>query len=206
MKGLIIKDILVLRRYSIIFICILLFYAFMGIMGGDMSFFSSAGGIFCVMLPITSFSYDNLSKWDRFAGSLPVTRRQIVLAKYLLTFSMVVIGTGLSGLLLGSQCLVSSLSVPNTGLTLLGTGGSAFMVACILLPLIYRFGVEKSRILMLIIVFIPVGIIAVFNDGILPPLSLPPLYILLFILLPFMLGVLFISYRFSLKIYQSKEF
>ena len=52
-----------------------------------------------MMMSIYSFSYDSLAKWDRFGLSLPVTRKEVVASKYILSLLFCLIGTALSFLL-----------------------------------------------------------------------------------------------------------
>ena len=52
-----------------------------------------------MMITITSFSYDALAKWDRYALSLPLTRKDIVAGKYLLSIILCLLATILSFLI-----------------------------------------------------------------------------------------------------------
>ena len=44
------------------------------------------GGVLAVlaaMMPVTAFSFDEKAKWDKYALSMPVSRRDLVLSKYI---------------------------------------------------------------------------------------------------------------------------
>ena len=51
------------------------------------------------MFPSTSFSYDELAKWDRFAASVPGGRKKVVQGKYIFAL-LVALGILATGLLL----------------------------------------------------------------------------------------------------------
>ena len=43
--------------------------------------------LFTIMIPMVAMSYDDKSKWDRYALTMPVSRRDMVLSKYLLALA-----------------------------------------------------------------------------------------------------------------------
>ena len=73
MTGLIVKDFLVMRKSIKTYILFLLFYFVMAALGiFPISFITAMVQIIIMMLPLSAFSYDELSKWDRYAFSLPL--------------------------------------------------------------------------------------------------------------------------------------
>ena len=84
MTGLIVKDFLVMRKSIKTYILFLLFYFVMAALGiFPISFITAMVQIIIMMLPLSAFSYDELSKWDRYAFSLPLSRRAVAGARYL---------------------------------------------------------------------------------------------------------------------------
>ena len=81
MKGLILKDLLVLRQQSRVYLFMVLMFAAFAFLNKDPSFAGGMAAIVAVMLPITALSYDERSGWDRMALSMPVGRRELVLSK-----------------------------------------------------------------------------------------------------------------------------
>lgn len=78
MTGLIVKDFLVMRKSIKTYILFLLFYFVMAALGiFPISFITAMVQIIIMMLPLSAFSYDELSKWDRYAFSLPLSRRAV---------------------------------------------------------------------------------------------------------------------------------
>jgi hypothetical protein len=90
--------------------------------------------LFTLMLPISSFSYDELARWDKYAAALPVSRRGVVGSKYLLAL---ILGC-IAELLIVATALVLALlknaapgEVLLTGLACVGVG---LLMNSILLP------------------------------------------------------------------------
>ena len=73
MTGLMVKDFLVMRKSIKTYILFLAFYFVMAALGiFPISFITAMVQIIIMMLPLSAFSYDELSKWDRYAFSLPL--------------------------------------------------------------------------------------------------------------------------------------
>ena len=84
MKGLLLKDLYVLKDSLKVYLIIFLLYGYMGIVEGEIGLMYAMVFITSVVLPITSVSYDERCGWDRLANTMPVSRKQIVYSKYLL--------------------------------------------------------------------------------------------------------------------------
>ncbi len=210
MKGLLVKDFYCLKQnMKYIMITLLLFCLIFIPQGG--SNFSSVLILLFSMMVITTMNYDHTDKWNHFALTMPLTRTMLVRSKYLLMLIMLAVGITVSLLfsLAGAIIFQAEFAVPE----LLAVNGASALAAlwmgAILLPLIYRFGVERARLLLLLIVALPLGgMLAVgssLHGGSLPYLT--PQWIALFaagiVLLTAL--VFFCSYLLSVKIYQKKE-
>lgn len=164
MKSLLLKDWYVLckqLRWMLAFIVI-----FSLIPGSSIS---ALAAVYGAMLPYSAMAFDERCKWDRLAAMLPYSARDLVLSKYLLGWIGSLIATVCSLLagvvfsLLGKADF--SLSGPAMGLIL------SLFVMTITLPLMFRFGVEKSRLMYFLIIGIIAGTIGfgislLSNDGI----------------------------------------
>ena len=105
MTGLMVKDFLVMRKSIKTYILFLAFYFVMAALGiFPISFITAMVQIIIMMLPLSAFSYDELSKWDRYAFSLPLGRRAVAGARYLFALSLALFAA-LFGLV---SCLVLS--------------------------------------------------------------------------------------------------
>lgn len=160
MKGLILKDFYTMARYGKTLLALVVFYVLLAFLGQPAGFVSAMMVFLCAMMVISSFSYDEYGKWNKYCLSLPVSRRQMVGGKYLFALIMLVIGLGL-GLLSGYLLsLTQDISFSEEVLpSCLGGAAAALFMLSLLLPLMYRFGVEKGRILLLAVCFLPVILI-----------------------------------------------
>ena len=156
MTGLILKDLMMMKKNALYIALVVLFFAGLyGSMGSEyfVSFFFS---VMVVSILISTMSYDEFYHWDRYAAILPLSRQQIVGAKYLAALIFFAMG-GLytiaidmvSLLLRGGSLSGESFLVEAMG-PLVGMIGAA-----VTLPCYYRFGVQRSRILMLAFYGIP---------------------------------------------------
>ena len=207
MAGLLLKDIYNLRKYGKSIIFVLFCYSFLGFTM-DSTFIVGLIGFFFAILILSTFSYDDTSKWDRYAAAMPVYRKQIVLAKYLLAFLLAVIGIGVGFVF--SYVINFIQHVPFDS-TILVVGYTVFLVILfymsILFPLVYRFGVEKSRMLLMVIFLIPflaiMGLSSMSTD--LPAVSEVAVKTALYVA-PLLIFVLYvISYFISCRIFQKKD-
>ncbi|NMA83467.1 MAG: ABC-2 transporter permease [Epulopiscium sp.] len=206
MKGLIIKDLLNLRKYSRSVLSIILFYILFAYAVNDRSFIGGMIVLLFTMMAITSFSYDDLAKWDRYALSMPVSRKNMVLSKYTLSILLSTTGTIISILVgLVFMTIKDKINVLELLITSYIFLAISLLFISILLPLIYKFGVEKTRILMMVVVSIPTAAVLLFNHFGFPlpteaqfmfSLKISPLLVIL---------CLFISNFISCRIYENLE-
>lgn len=210
MKGLLLKDFYTMARYGRTMLALIGFYVMLAFLGQPASFVGAMLVFLCAMLVISSFSYDEYGKWNKYCLSLPVSRRQIVGSKYL--FALLMLGIGLV-LGVGSGYLIS-LTQDTSFLedvlpSCVGGAVAALFMLGMLLPLLYRFGVEKSRLLMLAVCFLPLllvlGTVKFMKErGIAMPDEATVLIWLK--VLPFLVAVGFIgSYFLSVSIFTKKE-
>lgn len=114
---------------------------------------------FFFMLIFTSmpFSIDSSERTAVYYHSLPGTSREIVLGRYLFPLCMLVLITVWNLFILSIPAMLLKLipSDPNV-LPFLGICGSvSLVVAMIQYPLYYKFGLQKSKIITMLIYFIP---------------------------------------------------
>jgi len=212
MLGLVKKDLFLLKSNLVYFLVIALIYSFMIIEGAfDVSFVMILPFIAVVMF-LSTFSYDNYNKWDAYAITLPVGRKEIVMAKYIATIVIIIISS-IIGLFISYFISLLSNHVYDVKYVLeefLGTIFGIIVVISMMFPLIFKFGIEKARILLFVCVFgviIALELVANYIDfdnlfGIVNILEkgwfiVIPLISCLFVL---------ISYLISLRIYLKKEF
>lgn len=204
MKGLLIKDFINLKGFGRISLLVIAGYAIFAMATGSIAFISTLLLVFCAMLPMTSTALDETAKWNAYVQCVPVTRGQVVLAKYLMMLI-----TGLLALLFSLLVsLLTSLRFPiDWGEVLASNLMSICMVMlinAISLPAIYRFGVEKARIVIMVafMLCLMLFMVTMGEDGIAIGTSSLPWLALPLVTLAALVG----SYFLSRKIYSAKEF
>lgn len=158
MTGFLVKDFLYLKQHAKFFLILVVFYTvlFSSFQGeGVASFLTALIVVLGTTLVLNSFAYDELAKWDRFAFSLPVPRSQAVLGKYLFTLILAA-GFSVFGLIAMVAAKKGSLQ-EDDWITIYVSFCVSVILPSVLIPLIYRFGLQKARVAMLILFLVPFG-------------------------------------------------
>ena len=150
MSALILKDYYVIFRQMRIFLLLVL--VFSCIPG---AFYSTFAVVYASMLPYTALAYDERSHWDQMAAMMPYSARDVVLSKYVFGWISVAIAAAATFVLqtILSFVWLSDVTGPSVPVILL----SVCVAVCILditLPMMFRFGVEKARLAMFLIIFL----------------------------------------------------
>lgn len=169
MKGLIIKDLLNLSSYKTTLLIILIFCS-IGMVGTDAV---NAAPIFITvmigMIVLSTFNYDEASHAEKYILSLPLTRKEIVMSKYVLVIVANILGS-IVGILL-TIIIVNVINVirpedlikldfENLSITAVSGIFGVALIQAIQIPSVYRFGAEKGRIQMFLLLFLLVLMIA----------------------------------------------
>ncbi|PBG11117.1 ABC transporter permease [Clostridioides difficile] len=211
MKGLILKDLLNLKANVKFILLFIIMFGFMSSLGdGNVNNFIGVIIVLCTTMIVSTFSYDDLNKWDSYVLTMPINRNDIVLSKYLtmLIFSFigvlvslivsVTIGYFKNTLILNETLLINALIL-----------SISVCFGSLILPLIYKFGTERARLLMILCFLVPTLALLVFKsilENISSPISIEIILNTLVYSLPFVAILLFvISYFISSKIYSKKE-
>lgn len=162
MRGLIIKDFLYLKNTwknaVIVFIGSLL----ISIALGNYLIAICALPLILLTSTINTFQTDEFFNTDSYTLSLPLSRRQIITARYIYTLMMLLIAFFV-GLVI--YYLIHFIIRPNyNGLNtdmlkyLIMLEGTSLLVDSIFYPIIYKVGCEKSRLVLLSLVMLILGI------------------------------------------------
>lgn len=205
MIGLLVKDLIYMRKQAKIMAALIIFYLVlfsqMKDASGVISIISMIVVLLSTILVLNSFAYDEISKWDIYALSLPVTKLEIVVCKYLLTVFLAGFGVLLSiGVAAAKQLLNTE-----TWLGIYAAFGAALLLTCVLIPLLFKFGVQRARLFIALIVMLPtVGTLLLKNLSL--PVPSPAVLELLLKLSPVLLIAAVAGSVFtSVKIFQNKE-
>ena len=150
MTGLILKDFYTMKRTLIYLVVVVMIFTGIYSGMGDSHFSDFFLSIMVVSILISTMSYDEFYHWDRYAAILPLSRRQIVGAKYIAALFLF----GLGGLFsLGVTAAVRLFQGAGYSLDDLSQSAIALLTgmigAAVVLPCYYRFGAQKSRFVMM---------------------------------------------------------
>lgn len=219
-KGLIIKDLLQLKTYRKTLILFIFVFVVSGMQQETMDSAMSMITIMLIlvfgMVGIGTFSYDEMAKADRYILTLPLTRKEVVRAKYVLVILLTLIGAVVGVLASGIISYVMSKELPDfLELISYALGGilEIAFVEGIQIPCIYKFGAEKGRIQIFIVIAIMAFLLGgIFYIGEKININLPVNNILNIltnymplVLLTATVIIYFVSYKIAYKLYSKKE-
>lgn len=148
MKGLLLKDWYTLIKQMKIMLVLMLVFAC--VPGYSMAAFAV---VYAAMLPVTALAYDERSKWDELAAMLPYSVKEIVGGKYVLGVTAVAAAGAVAA---AAQLILSRFGWTQfdaeAAFALLFTACLALIMLAIYLPVMFRLGVEKGRVLFTILI------------------------------------------------------
>lgn len=203
MKALLYKDILAMKKELMIIVIFLVTYSVLSIFSDGSTVYAIIGALCGAvgMLPIYTFTYDEKSRFDSFASATPLSKRTVVLSKYLLGF----LGTIL--LCCSMAILTAAGQLPLTAPLILLFLCGTLIFSFIQVPLHFWLGANKARIITLLMFFLLYfSIITLGKDYIPADLALPDDKSMAFLAVPVTAAVFAISAYLSYKIYLRKEF
>lgn len=202
MISLVYKDLTNLKQQAKIYFVIIAVWVVVALTQKSPEFLGGVLSVFAVLVAITAYAYDEKAGWDKYALTMPVGRREIVLSKYIL--SCLVLGCGM---LLFVVLNIVLHTRPEEFWPLTCTFLAVGLLALeVILPVIFQFGVEKGRIIIMLIFLLP-SIIAMVADGIYLPVA-PFLLMEHSHLFAVALGMILfpVSVAISYRVYAKKEF
>lgn len=216
MKSLVLKDLYNIGHNSKSMLLLLVFFMFLIIPNSGPITYVVTSSILCSIMIITTFAFDDTSKWTRYAMVTPITKKDVVSSKFIVLIIFCGIGTIL-GMILGmiggvvfKKIDITSLidwasMFVSCGLSLIG---SVFLGSIVIL-LLFKFGVEKARVLSIIAFVIPsivfIGILQILKSFELT-LTLLTVLVIIFILLMLVLLSILLMYKISCNIFSNQEF
>lgn len=221
-KGLLKKDLYNLSSYKATLIIIIIFCG-IAIIGTEAINFAPI--IICAiigMISLSTFSYDEISKSNKYILTLPTNRKELVKEKFILAIGATILG-GILGLLLTIIVVnvmnymkpenMINLDYESLVTTTIGGMWGISLIQAIQIPSIYKWGAEKGRIQMFVLLFMIIAVVfgvgylimnANFNINVEMIESFMNKFGIALLIL-FMIFMYYISYRISYKIYENKE-
>ncbi|SOC35643.1 ABC-2 transporter permease [Ureibacillus acetophenoni] len=206
MRALLMKDFLMLSKQikmMVAIFAVLIIISFITNMTMVLVIFSL---IFASLQLTTAFTFDEMSKWDKYANTLPVDRKTIVQSKYVL--GLILIASGIvifTPVVFLSDEMTRQLPFIDIFQTIVIVLSIALFYISLTIPLFIKFGTQKARFIIFAIVFLPVfgsgfiqyGLRTVGLNQLMSYIKYVPIAAFVFLLL---------SYFVSVKWYERKEF
>ena len=200
MKALLIKDFLNIKAQVKAILLVLAVWFVISVMNGSGSFFAALSVVYAILLPLTSVTADDKCCFERYAMTMPLSRTVMALSQYvfslLCAFIMALIGF--------AACVIIDRSAVNEALA---TCAACFCVAVVLvsllLPLVYKYGPEKARLVIMAVFVISFLVFGFVLDRFNVELDLNAAFIVMPIAA---LVLLTASAAVSVCIYKKKEF
>lgn len=166
MKGLLLKDLYMMRYYCKSYLLItFLFLAISLTDNGSSMFFAFFPALICGMIPVNLLAYDERSHFLQYGATLPYTKSQIVSSKYLVGLFVQIAVILLSAIAQGIKLTVKGKFEPAEFFILII---SMFIISTlassISLPFIFKFGVEKGRIAYYVMIGFVCGASVIFSN------------------------------------------
>ncbi|BDH61193.1 hypothetical protein MTP04_13230 [Lysinibacillus sp. PLM2] len=157
MRALLIKDLLILSKQFKLMFLIFIFFIIL-------SFMTEMGMVIIVMALIysalqvsTTFSFEEMSQWNKFVNTLPIERKTIVQSKFilgiLLTIATLII---LSPIVYFSSEVIHLLSFKELFSAFVLILSTSLIYLSITIPIYIKFGMQTGKFVIFAIVFIPV--------------------------------------------------
>lgn len=147
MKGLILKDLYMMKKYCKSYILLTAIFIALSFTESDNLFLAFYPCILCTMIPVNLLSYDERCGWLSYSQTMPYTRTQIVNGKYL-------VGICVQTTVIVATAIAQAIKMNIDGTFVLTKYFALIFLLVILsltsfsicLPFVFKMGVEKGRI------------------------------------------------------------
>lgn len=204
MKGLLIKDAILIKKYCILNFAISVLFFAISVIDPENILFALVSVVLISLIPITINAYDEQFKWNLFEAALPLNRKTVVLEKYALLLILVLPVTviySLIGLIFNDFSLEEFLF---NWSVMLFTG---IITPCVTIPILLKFGYIKSRVISIVVIILfaagGAGAANIVDLAEIPTNISGPVPLILILVSAV---IAFISYLISNAIYAKKEF
>lgn len=213
MRGLILKDFYNMKHSFLVLIAVVVFLNVISIVEGDNS--GSISSFILVMLPMiiatNTTGMDEKAKWDNYALTMPIMRKDIVKSKYVTLITIITVTTAIiMAINIFIQSLNGEIVFSEIFSNILFNISVGIIFASIMIPMICKVGIEKARIALMVFVLIPTFVCSYIENNLdkLPDLSIINglMSSIGYILFAVAILVCFVSYIISVNIYEKKEF
>ncbi len=148
MKGTFLKDVINLKGQLLYYAVVIAVFFAVGAVSGNIYFYAGVS-IFCgVVAPLSAIAYDEKDNWDKFALASGVTRKELAVSRYALGLAIFLPVWLVSFVFFAFPAFRTAENL----YTVLTFGGLGLAVMDVVLPLVFKIGVEKARAAYIVLV------------------------------------------------------
>lgn len=216
MKGLMLKDIYSIRITQKTYVLLFLFLCVFGYLMKSPGYVGTMCIVVFTAVMLSLFNADQYYHWVTYAAALPLGKRTIVRARYMLIIVMTLGLAIFTAIMTGAMAALLGMPVSEQVISSVSMCMIIPIFSGIIIPVIYKLGVEKGRVVFMMLFLIPFLVLTVFKnlirgtavEKLLLNLQQNPngQVITIGILLAVSFLVLAVSYMISIRIYSNKEF
>lgn len=163
MKSLILKDLYNIYHNMKSLGLMLIFFLFVLIPTSGLEAYIPFSCLICSTIIITTFSFDDMSKWTKYAMVMPISKKEYVLSKYIVAFIFSAFGA-VTGFILAiiAGTVTQKITQLEDIVVYLAIAGIGLLVSLLFdglsILLLFKYGAEKARMLTLVAYVIPICI------------------------------------------------
>jgi len=146
MKGLLLKDWYMMKKYCKAYLLITLVFIAVSFVGNENLFFTFYPCLLCGMIPVNLLGYDERSRWQQYSETMPYTKAQIVSGKYIIglaTQIAIILITGITQAM--RMSIDGDFELKEYLILMMLLLIMSLLASSITLPFMFKLGVEKGR-------------------------------------------------------------
>ena len=200
MTGLLLKDFYNIRKQIVWYAAMIIIFCILSAVSGNISFAAAIGLLLTVSIPLTAIAYEEKESWQKFVIASGVSAKTAVMEKYILgiIFSAV---SALGYLII----FIFSAGENPAWFEFVNPVCMQFIMLSVILPLIFKFGVEKGRtyaiVLVVVMMVLFVGLLSLTGE-----LTAVSETVICLVFIAVAAAAFVVSCVISVKIYSRKEF
>lgn len=199
MLGILLKDFVTTKKQIIWYVFMIALFCVVAVVTDNVAFAGSIGMVVAISVPTSAIAYEERDGFNKIAVASGIDKKVIVIEKYLLGFLFLLIG-GISYFLV----YYFSKAQANKWIEFVVSMCMQIVLLAIVMPVIFKFGVEKGRTYMILfmVVFLSIfiALMSLINFTVDSAIVVLPIVITITII------GLAISIFLSIKIYKKKDF
>lgn len=202
MRALLQKDWIVIKKYFKMYMLMIALFLCAGAINAKDEFFVIFPLVMSAILTMALISYDERFRWDSYCAAMPISRRLYVSEKYVIDLIMAAI--------IFIPCVIGlatrhSLNSGEFCTVLLIMLIAALLMPAIMLPIVFKLGVEKARLTYYIVIGASIGISYIASEALSYSVTLSIRFVSVLIAAVIFAILFWYSWKLSVRFYEQRE-